>query len=71
MTILDELDQWTEREDGQVLISRRLDLTAPGEWSTILTCRGPRGGTVQYSGQAMSPSLAIERALRAATEVAA
>lgn len=62
MSVLDELDQWAEREGSNVLISRRLDLTAPEEWSVILT--NDQG---QYTGYAMSPSLAIERALENAT----
>lgn len=58
MTVLDRLDQWSEREGANVLISRRVDLTAPEEWSVILTSHEG-----QFTGYAMSPSLAIERAL--------
>lgn len=66
MKVLDELDQWAEREGANVLISRRLDLTAPEEWSVILTSNGG-----QFTGYGMSPSLAIERALENATAVVA
>lgn len=66
MNVLDQLDEWAEREGANVLVSRRLDLTAPEEWSVILTSEAG-----QYTGYAMSPSIAIERALEAARLVVA
>jgi hypothetical protein len=64
MNILQRLDEWAEREGANVLISRRIDLTAPEEWSVILT-----SDPGQYTGYGMSPSLAIERALEDAFAV--
>lgn len=64
---LDVLDEWTERRDANVLIVRRLDLTAPDEWSAIFTCDpedGPSAdGPEQFTGKGMSPGVAIRRAL--------
>lgn len=66
MDLLARLDQWSEREGSNVLITRRLDLSAPDEWSVILT-----SGAGQFTGYGMSPSLAIERALENANAVVA
>lgn len=61
-TVLDILDDFLELHEGNAMISRRVDLSAPNEWSAILTCVVAEHA-VQFAGYAMSPARAIERAL--------
>lgn len=62
MTLLSELNDWSERENSTVLITRRGDLNCPDEWSVILTA-GEIGAISQYHGTGMSPEAAIVEAL--------
>lgn len=62
-TVLDVLDEFAERNEANALVSRRCDLNAPDEWSTILTYIDENNDLKQGVGKGMSPAAAIEEAL--------
>ena len=60
--LLLRLDEWTERHEAHVLLSRRLDLSVPAEeWSCILTWGGFQGKQVRGTG--MTATIAVRDAL--------